>query len=111
MWITLRWWHMTRIRCVMLCESSGDRADARQVIVRCGDSPRLQEPRPSDGLFAMEVSTDEKSDTATFHLKSVFVNTTAEGKDSVPLPTHFQFLHRCYTKLWMEGATRKMLKQ
>lgn len=102
---------MMRTRYVMLWRSSGDGADARQVIVRCGDSPTLQEPRPSDGLFAMEVSTDEKSDTATFHLKSVFVNTTAEGKDSVPLPTHFQFLHRCYTKLWMEGATRKMLKQ
>ncbi|KAF2993006.1 hypothetical protein E8E13_000380 [Curvularia kusanoi] len=85
--------------------------DANKVIVRCGDSPSIQEQRASDGLFAMETTVNEKADTATFHLKSVFVNTTAEGKDLEPLPFQFQFLHRCYTKLLMEGATRKMLAQ
>lgn len=79
--------------------------------MRCGDSPLKQEQRESDGLFAMEVSTDEKADTATFHLKSVFVNTTAQGKGLEPLPWSFQLLHRWYTKLLMEGATRKMLTQ
>jgi hypothetical protein len=58
----------------------------------------------------MEVSTDKAAQTATFHLKSVFVNTTPEGKDDKPQPWQFQFAHRLYTKLWMEGATRKMLK-
>ena len=82
-----------------------------KVVVRCGDSPLNQAQRPSDGLFAMEVTTDEKQDTATFHLKSVFVNTTPEGKGLEPLPWKFQLAHRWYTKLWMEGATRKMLKQ
>ncbi|KAF2624461.1 hypothetical protein BU25DRAFT_373745 [Macroventuria anomochaeta] len=85
--------------------------DANKVIVRCGDSPLNQDHRASDGLFSMEVSTDEKADTATFHLKSVFVNTTPEGKDLEPLPWKFQLAHRWYTKLWMEGATRKMLIQ
>ncbi|KAJ8105081.1 hypothetical protein OPT61_g10395 [Boeremia exigua] len=85
--------------------------DANKVIVRCGDSPLVQEHRASDGLFTMEVTTDEKADTATFHLKSVFVNTTPEGKDLEPLPWKFQLAHRWYTKLWMEGATRKMLAQ
>ncbi|KAJ4318189.1 hypothetical protein N0V94_004555 [Neodidymelliopsis sp. IMI 364377] len=80
-----------------------------KVVVRCGDSPLNQDHRASDGLFSMEVSTDEKADTATFHLKSVFVNTTPEGKDLEPLPWKFQLAHRWYTKLWMEGATRKML--
>lgn len=81
-----------------------------QVIVRCGDSPLNQEHRPSDGLFSMEVTKDEEAKTASFHLKSVFVNTTPEGKDSEPLPWRFQFAHRWYTKLWMETATRKLLK-
>lgn len=58
----------------------------------------------------MEVTTDQEKQTATFHLKSVFVNTTPEGKGSEPLPWRFQFAHRLYTKLWMETATRKLLK-
>ncbi|KAJ4371805.1 hypothetical protein N0V86_008359 [Didymella sp. IMI 355093] len=85
--------------------------DANKVTVRCGDSPLNQDHRASDGLFSMEVTTDERADTATFHLKSVFVNTTEEGKGLEPLPWNFQLAHRWYTKLWMEGATRKMLKQ
>ncbi|KAH7069569.1 hypothetical protein BKA63DRAFT_449222 [Paraphoma chrysanthemicola] len=82
-----------------------------KVIVRCGDSPLNAGPRPSDGLFAMEVSTDDEKQLATFHLKCVFVNTTPEGKDAQPLPPNFQLLHRWYTKLWMESATRKLLKE
>jgi hypothetical protein len=78
--------------------------------VRCGDSPLNTDHRPSDGLFSMEVSTDDAAQMATFHLKSVFVNTTPEGKDAQPLPARFQLAHRWYTKLWMESATRKMLK-
>ncbi|KAI8931473.1 hypothetical protein NX059_011141 [Plenodomus lindquistii] len=81
-----------------------------KVIVRCGDSPLNQDPRPSDGLFSMEVSTDDAAQKATFHLKSVFVNTTPEGKDAQPLPWNFMAAHRWYTKLWMESATRKLLK-
>ncbi|KAF2641010.1 hypothetical protein P280DRAFT_468690, partial [Massarina eburnea CBS 473.64] len=80
-----------------------------KVIVRCGDSPSNVDQRPSDGLFAMEVTKDEEAQTATFHLKSVFVNTAEDGKGSVPLPWNFQFAHRLYTKLWMETATRKLL--
>lgn len=81
-----------------------------QIIVRCGDSPLNKDHRPSDGLFSMEVTTNQDQQTATFHLKSIFVNTTPEGKDAEPLPWKFQFAHRLYTKLWMETATRKLLK-
>ncbi|KAF2105753.1 hypothetical protein BDV96DRAFT_508905 [Lophiotrema nucula] len=84
--------------------------DEEKVIVRCGDSPLNKEHRPSDGLFSMEVTKDEEAQTATFHLKSVFVNTTPEGKSSEPLPWRFQFAHRLYTKLWMETAVRKLYK-
>jgi hypothetical protein len=80
-----------------------------KVVVRCGDSPLVKEQRASDGLFSMEVTTDEEKGTATFHLKSVLVNTSEEGKGSEMLPWTFQFAHRAYTKLWMETATRKLL--
>jgi hypothetical protein len=82
----------------------------QKVIVRCGDSPLNADHRPSDGLFSMEVTTDDAAQMATFHLKSIFVNTTPEGKDGKPLPWNFQLAHRLYTKLWMEGATRKLLR-
>ncbi|KAF2472580.1 uncharacterized protein BDR25DRAFT_302709 [Lindgomyces ingoldianus] len=81
-----------------------------RVIVRCGDSPLNVDPRPSDGLFFMEVTKDDEAQTATFHLKSIFVNTAPEGRTMEPLPWHFQFAHRLYTKLWMETATRKLLR-
>ncbi|KAF2205366.1 hypothetical protein GQ43DRAFT_407586 [Delitschia confertaspora ATCC 74209] len=86
-----------------------DRSDDR-VVVRCGDSPLNTAQRPGDGLFSMEVTEDEEAQTATFHLKSVFVDTTPEGKNAQPLPWHFQFLHRAYTKLLMETAVRKLMK-
>ncbi|KAF2275349.1 uncharacterized protein EI97DRAFT_379359 [Westerdykella ornata] len=81
-----------------------------KVIVRCGDSPLNTEHRPSDGLFSMEVTTDEKAETATFHLKSVFVDTTPDGKNAQPMPGLVQFAHRLYTKLWMETAIRNVMK-
>ncbi|KAF2009466.1 hypothetical protein BU24DRAFT_444884 [Aaosphaeria arxii CBS 175.79] len=84
--------------------------DDSKVIVRCGDSPFNAGQRPSDGLFTMGVTKDEEAQTATFHLKSVFINTTPEGKDAQPLPWRFQFAHRLYTKLWMETAVRKLYK-
>ncbi|OCK75985.1 hypothetical protein K432DRAFT_157500 [Lepidopterella palustris CBS 459.81] len=79
-----------------------------KVTVRCGDSPSKREPRPSDGIFSIEVTKDK--DVATFHLKSIFINTSPDGADAKPLPPNFQFLHREYTKLWMETSVRKLLK-
>jgi hypothetical protein len=58
----------------------------------------------------MEVSTDDEKQEATFHLKSNFINTTEDGKEAKPLPWNFQLAHRWYTKLWMESATRKVLR-
>jgi hypothetical protein len=59
----------------------------------------------------MEVSKDDEAQLATFHLKSVFVDTTPEGKNGQPQPASIQWLHRLYTKLWMESATRKLIKE
>jgi hypothetical protein len=76
--------------------------------VRCGDSPLIQEPRPSDGIFSIEVTKDDKN--ATFHLKSVFFNSTPGGANGGQLPFWFDFLHREYAKLWMETSVRRLLK-
>jgi hypothetical protein len=83
-------------------------ADLDQVVIRCGDSPLNQEPRPSDGLFTIEVNKDDQ--VATFRLKSIFFNSTPEGSKGGKLPEWFYFLHREYAKLWMETSVRKLLK-
>ena len=79
--------------------------------MRCGDSPLNRDHRPSDGLFSMEVSKDDEAQIATFHLKSVFVDTTPEGKGSERPPAFLQFASRVYTKLWMESARRQLIKE
>ena len=78
-----------------------------KVTVRCGDSPLLQDRRPSDGIFSIEVSKDDRE--ATFHLKSCFFNSTPSGKNGGQLPWWFEPAHREYTKLWMETSVRKLL--
>ncbi|KAL0256659.1 hypothetical protein SLS55_009055 [Diplodia seriata] len=79
-----------------------------KVAVRCGDSPLNAGPRPSDGIFSMEVNKDDKF--ATFHMKSFFFNSTPEGKVKGNLPWWFELAHREYAKLWMETSVRKLLK-
>ena len=78
--------------------------------MRCGDSPLNAGLRPSDGLFTMEVTEDPASNTATFHLKSVFVDTSPDGKSSSPMPGYMQWLHRVYTKIMMETSVRSLMK-
>ncbi|KAF2226655.1 hypothetical protein BDZ85DRAFT_230194 [Elsinoe ampelina] len=79
------------------------------VIVRCGDSPRVQEPRASDGLFEMVAIPDKENGEVEFQLKSVFFNADAK-KEGSPMPKHVEILHRWYTKVWMESAVRSLLK-
>lgn len=84
-----------------------DRAPDK-VVVRCGDSPRKQGPRNSDGIFSMEVRKD--GDDAVFAMKCFFLDTTEEGANAPPPSATFDFLHREYAKLWMETSVRKLLK-
>jgi len=77
------------------------------IVVRCGDSPRNTGIRASDGLFEMSVNVKEDEGVAEFGLKSVFYvgDKPAEGK---PMPAHIEFLHRLYTKLWIETAVLRL---
>lgn len=72
------------------------------IIVRCGDSPRVQDVRASDGLFEMTTEIKEDEGVAEFGLKSVFYN--GLGSDSAPMPAHIQWLHQQYDKVLMETA-------
>lgn len=74
-------------------------------MVRCGGSPLEKGVRASDGLFEMGVTVDFKEGVAEFRLKSVFYKGLGVA-DSKPMPDHIEFLHRLYTKLWMETALR-----
>lgn len=82
---------------------------AESIIVRCGDSPRKMEVRPNDGLFEMRAEVKQDEGVAEFQLKSVFYQGLgkAEGR---PMPAHIEFLHRQYTKLWMETAIRNVTR-
>ncbi|EHK97783.1 hypothetical protein M7I_6444 [Glarea lozoyensis 74030] len=73
------------------------------IVVRCGDSPLKSEVRASDGLFEIGVKIKKEEGVAEFRLQSLFYQGLgkAEGK---PMPSHIEFLHRLYTKLWMETA-------
>ncbi|KAF4555393.1 Hypothetical protein D9617_2g053500 [Elsinoe fawcettii] len=79
------------------------------VIVRCGDSPRVQQPRASDGLFEMVAIPDKERGEVEFQLKSIFFNAETASQDK-PVPLHIEIAHRWYTKLWMESAVRSLTK-
>lgn len=79
------------------------------IVVRCGGSPLNKGIRESDGLFEMRAEVKREEGVAEFQLKSCFYQGLykAEGK---PMPPHIEWLHRQYTKLWMETAVWNVTK-
>ncbi|KAF4169029.1 hypothetical protein CNMCM6936_009626 [Aspergillus lentulus] len=80
-----------------------------RIVVRCGASPRVQEVRPSDGLFEMSVDVKPDEGVAEFGLKSCFFQGLGKAEGQ-PMPAHIVWLHQQYTKLWMETAIRNVLR-
>jgi len=78
------------------------------VIVRCGASPRDKAVRPSDGLFEMRAEIKKEEGVAEFQLKSCFYQGLGKAQGR-PMPPFIEFLHRQYTKLWMETAIRNVM--
>ncbi|KAM7203196.1 hypothetical protein V8F20_004138 [Naviculisporaceae sp. PSN 640] len=79
-----------------------------EIVVRCGDTPRNQGNRPSDGLFVISATIDEKHGEAVLGLKSCFFNSErkVEGIQG-PMPGFIEELHRWYSRLLMvSGASR-----
>ncbi|PWY89641.1 hypothetical protein BO94DRAFT_565405 [Aspergillus sclerotioniger CBS 115572] len=74
-----------------------------RIVVRCGDSPRNADVRESDGLFEMSTEVKPEKGVAEFRLKSLFFQ--GKGKaEGEPMPSHVLWLHKQYTKLWLETA-------
>lgn len=75
------------------------------IIVRCGDSPRIQQTRESDGLFEMVAEVKKDQGVAEFQLKSVFYNGVAEPDKTrphnmkPPMTPWIQWLHAQYDKV------------
>ncbi|PGH16188.1 hypothetical protein AJ79_01955 [Helicocarpus griseus UAMH5409] len=80
-----------------------------RIIVRCGDSPLNRDVRPSDGLFEMSASINKDEGVAEFGLKSVFYQGLGKAEGE-PMPSHIVWLHRQYTKLWMETAVWRLIR-
>ncbi|KAK3384996.1 hypothetical protein B0H63DRAFT_472097 [Podospora didyma] len=84
-----------------------------EIVVRCGDSPRNQGPRDSDGLFIISAVKDEAKGEVVLELKSCFF-TSARKVEGIhgPMPGWMELLHRWYTRLWMvtgsQGLTRRL---
>jgi len=77
--------------------------EAGRIVVRCGDSPLVRGVRDTDGLFEMSVKVDRENGEAVFGLKSVLFQGLGKA-EKAPMPPTIEFLHRVYTKLWMETA-------
>lgn len=81
------------------------------ITVRCGDSPRNQGPRDSDGLFVMKAEVDKERREVVLSLTSCFFN----GRSKVdgilgPMPAWMETLHQWYARLWMATAATKLTR-
>ncbi|KAB8238224.1 uncharacterized protein BDW43DRAFT_154296 [Aspergillus alliaceus] len=81
-----------------------------RIVVRCGDSPRTQGVRDSDGLFEISAVVKPEEGVAEFALKSCFFQGLGKAENA-PMPTHIDWLHKQYTKLLAETAIRNVLRQ
>lgn len=76
------------------------------ITVRCGDSPRNPDVRASDGLFEMSAVVKQEQGVAEFTLKSCLYQGLGKT-EAPPMDFMMEWLHRQYTKLWMETAVLK----
>ncbi|KAJ4251002.1 hypothetical protein NW762_011652 [Fusarium torreyae] len=84
---------------------------SNSITVRCGDSPRNQPLRPSDGLFQISAVIDKQHEEVELRLKSVLFS--SEGKvagNKGPMPPFMTELHQWYARIWAETASWKLLK-
>ena len=79
--------------------------------MRCGDSPRNQPLRSSDGLFEISATIDRQHEEVELRLKSCLF--PSQGKvDGVkgPMPAWMEELHQWYARIWAETGSWKLLK-
>lgn len=79
------------------------------VTLRCGDSPRTKDVRPSDGLFELCARVDEERGEVEVRLKSVLFQGLGKA-DGAPMPLWMKSLHVVYT-MWMAESGVRSLKK
>jgi hypothetical protein len=81
------------------------------ITIRCGDSPRNQALRGSDGLFVIGAKIDKDHQEAELTLKSCLYSSegTITGIKG-PMPAWIEELHQWYVRLLLETASWKLLK-
>ncbi|TLD32711.1 hypothetical protein PspLS_01002 [Pyricularia sp. CBS 133598] len=83
------------------------------ITVRCGDSPRNQGPRDSDGLFTFSAVVDRERGEVELGLKSTLFPSSRklEGDEAKPpMPPWMEDLHTWYARFWMVSGYRRLLK-
>ncbi|OAQ60338.1 FAD linked oxidase [Pochonia chlamydosporia 170] len=81
------------------------------ITVRCGDSPRNQALRGSDGLFIIGAVVDHTRGEVELTLKSLLFS--SQGKVlgvKGPMPSWMEELHQWYARIWSETGSRILLK-
>lgn len=82
-----------------------------EVVIRCGDSPRHQAGRNSDGLFVIGAEVDRQNGVANFSLKSCFFNTARKIDGTAgPMPQWMEILHQWYARIWMVSALSRVTR-
>lgn len=81
------------------------------ITVRCGDSPRNQALRPSDGLFEISATVDRQREEVELRLKSCLFSSqgSVEGFKG-PMPGWMEELHQWYARIWSETGSWRLLK-
>jgi hypothetical protein len=81
------------------------------ITVRCGDSPRNQGLRGSDGLFSISAVVDKDREEVELRLRScLFSSQGSIPGHKGPMPAWMEELHQWYARIWSETGSWKLLK-
>lgn len=80
-----------------------------EIIIRCGDSPRVQEVREHDGFFVATAKVDEEKQELVLSLKSAFFQGLGKAEVGVePMPSWIKMLHIGYALALLESGSREL---
>ena len=79
---------------------------SNEIVIRCGDSPRNEGPRDSDGLLILGANIDKARGEAVLELKCCFFDSSrkVEGIHG-PVPIWSEVLHRWYSRVLMAAGS------
>ena len=82
------------------------------ISIRCGDSPRNQALRASDGLFEISATVDKELGEVELRLKSCLYHSVGKVSGAKgPMPPWMEEMHQWYARIWSETGSWKLLKR